>query len=141
MKRTALPMFTLALSSLIALGVGCAVLIAPAPFYAINNVSLPDDVSLLNDLRAFGGGLVALGLFVATGLVVAAFRLPALVAAALVYAGFGAARVFALIIDGVPDPAFVAVLVIELAVAALCLVSTVVAGRMAPSWHSGLSPA
>ena len=119
MTSTFLQKGTLALSGLIALGIGAAILVAPAAFYGLSEVSLPDDVNLLNDIRAFGGGLVAAAIFISLGLVRRSLILPSLIAAAIVFAGFGLARVWAFSVDGFPDATYIWVLVMELVIAAL----------------------
>ncbi|MEO1155317.1 MAG: DUF4345 domain-containing protein [Pseudomonadota bacterium] len=83
----------LTLSAIIALGIGAAVLFAPVEFYAISAVALPDDVNPIGDIRAFGGGVLALGLFLCLGLMRPSLAHPALISAAAIYAGFGLARV------------------------------------------------
>ena len=115
----------LALSSLIALGIGAAILFAPSDFYALSAVTLPSDVNLLNDLRAFGGGLVAVAVFISLGLFYRSLIFPALIAAAIVFAGFGLARIWAITADGLPDATYMWVLVIELAVAAVAAILAV----------------
>ena len=115
----------LALSSLIALGIGAAILFAPSDFYAMSAVTLPNDVNLLNDLRAFGGGLVAVAVFSSLGLFYRSLIFPALIAAAIVFAGFGLARIWAITADGLPDATYMWVLVIELVVAAVAAILAV----------------
>ena len=115
----------LALSSLIALGIGAAILFAPSDFYAMSAVTLPNDVNLLNDLRAFGGGLVAVAVFISLGLFYRSLIFPALIAAAIVFAGFGLARIWSITADGLPDATYMWVLVIELVVAAVAAILAV----------------
>lgn len=119
MTSTFLQKGTLALSGLLALGIGAAILFAPTAFYALSAVTLPNDVNLLNDIRAFGGGLIAAAIFISLGLIQRSLILPSLTAAAIIFAGFGLARVWSISVDGVPDATYVWVLIIELFVAAL----------------------
>lgn len=121
MSRTILEKATLILASLTALAVGVSLLGFPLDFYASNGVVLSDDINLVNDLRGFGGGLVASALLIGLGLFVPAMLLPSLTAATLIYFGFGLARVFAILLDGVPAPVFLVVMGVELAIAAACL--------------------
>lgn len=120
MTTTFLTKTVLSLSGAIALGIGLAILTVPVAFYAQSGVALPGDVSLMNDLRAFGGGLLAVGLFILLGLLRRAFVRPSLVAGAMVYAGFAGARLWAISADGMPQATYVWVLAIELGVAILC---------------------
>ncbi|MEO0703402.1 MAG: DUF4345 family protein [Pseudomonadota bacterium] len=56
-------------------------------------MALPDDVNPIGDIRAFGGGVLALGLFLCLGLMRPSLAHPALISASAIYAGFGLARV------------------------------------------------
>lgn len=122
MTLTNMTKTTLALAGFIALMIGAAVLFAPVPFYALSGVTLPDDVNLVSDIRAFGGGLLGAGLFVTLGLFRRSLRLPSLIAAATVYAGFGLARLWGITVDGLPEATYLWVLAIELIVAAMCAI-------------------
>jgi len=127
MKSTVLQKGTLALSALIALGIGAAIVFAPTAFYAVSTVTLPDSVNLLNDIRGFGGGLVAVAIFIGLGLFYQSFTFSSLVAGAMIFAGFGFARIWAITVDGFPDTTYIWVLVIELflaAMAAVCVYKT-----------------
>lgn len=120
MTRPFLTQAALAVSGLTATGIGAAILLAPGGFYALSGVTLPDDTSLLNDLRAFGGGLVGAGVFIGLGLVRRSLTRPALIAAAILYGGFGLARLWAIGVDGMPGATYLWVLAVELAIAAAC---------------------
>ncbi|SEK61733.1 protein of unknown function [Pacificibacter marinus] len=122
MTLTNMTKTTLALAGFIALMIGAAVLFAPVPFYALSGVTLPDDVNLVSDIRAFGGGLLGAGLFVTLSLFRRSLRLPSLIAAATVYAGFGLARLWGITVDGLPEATYLWVLAIELIVAAMCAI-------------------
>ena len=117
MTLTTLSKTVLILSSLIAFAVGGAVLFIPVAFYASYTVVLPDDINLLNDIRAFGGGLIASGCIAALGVFVPGFRTASLTVAAVIYFGFGLARVLAIVLDGPPASAFL--LIKDLCVIAL----------------------
>lgn len=113
---------TLGLAGFIALMIGVAVLLAPVPFYALSGITLPDDVNLVSDIRAFGGGLLGAGIFITLGLFRRSLTLPSLISATTVYAGFGLARLWGISVDGLPEVAFLWVLAIELIVAAACAI-------------------
>ncbi len=117
-----LPNLTLAVAALVALGIGAGLVLAPRAMLAKAGVTQPPDVSLANDYRGLGGAFLAAGLFFATGLLLPAFLLPALVAATLVYAGFGLGRGWALLADGMPVQSFVIAMAVEFSISVLCLV-------------------
>ena len=118
MTPNVLQKLTIVLSGLIAFGIGAAIMIAPSDFYALSAVTLPNNVNLLNDMRAFGGGLVAVAVFIGLGLFRSSLTFASLVAAAIIFAGYGFARIWAISVDGFPDATYIWVLGIELFVAA-----------------------
>lgn len=122
MTLTNMTKISLAVAGLIAMMIGTAVLFTPASFYALSGVTLPDDVSLVSDIRAFGGGLLGAGIFVTLGLIKQSLTVPSLIAATTVYAGFGLARLWAIGVDGLPEATYLWVLAIELIVAAICAI-------------------
>lgn len=121
MRSSLLTTIALALASLTALGVGIGLLGFPVQFYAASQVTLPADVSLMNDLRAYGGGVLGSGVVISLGLFRPGFRLASLTAAGLIYLGFGLARAAAIVVDGMPASSFVLVMWVELIIGAACL--------------------
>ena len=55
MRPTTSTRTLLALSGLIAIGIGASILIAPAWFHASNGIELGTDANLLSEVRAPGG--------------------------------------------------------------------------------------
>ncbi len=113
----------LALSGLIATGVGSAILFIPHAFHASAGIVVADDVNLLNEMRASGGLLMACGLFALFGTIRAKLALPALVVSATLYLSYGLSRVVSVVIDGLPNGAMVQIMALELGVAVICLVA------------------
>ena len=111
----------LGLAGITALGIGASILIAPHAFYASYEITLGSDPSLLSELRAPGAGLAALGGVILAGILRPALRQVAVMAALIVFLAFPAGRVMGLIADGMPSSGIVTALVLELAIAALCL--------------------
>ena len=112
----------LVLSSLIAAGIGAAILLAPASFFASYGIELAADPSLFSELRAPGAALLALGLLMGVGAFVPPFALASTAIAATVYLAYGLARVLSLALDGVPDGGLVGATVLELLLGLTCLV-------------------
>lgn len=111
----------LSIAGFTSLGIGAFILAAPHAFYASYGIALGQDPSLLSELRAPGGGLAAFGAVMLAGIVRPALRQTAVVAALTVFLAFPAGRVAGLAIDGIPSSGIVGALVLELAIAALCL--------------------
>lgn len=111
---------TLLISGLIAIGIGGAVLLAPAAFHASNGIELGADANLLSEVRAPGGALLALGAMMLIGLVVPSFTQASTAIAAAVYLAYGAARLLSVGLDGLPGPGLLVATAIELALGGLC---------------------
>lgn len=111
----------LAVAGITSLGIGGSILAAPHAFYASYGIMLGSDPSLLSELRAPGAGLAAFGAVMLAGIVRPALRQSAVVAALIVFLAFPAGRILGLLTDGMPSGGILAALVLELAIAALCL--------------------
>ena len=89
-------------SGLVATGIGAAILFTPAAFYALNGIRLGNDISLLNEIRAPGGALLAIGLLIMSGAFVTRLTFTATLLAALLYLAYGLSRILSMAIDGMP---------------------------------------
>lgn len=121
MKTPVTTKIVLLLSGLIVAGIGFAILIFPAQFYATNGIDLGGDPSLFNEVRASGGALVGVG-----GLILAGLCSPKLVSFSLsvstvMYGAYGMSRLLSMVIDGLPHPGIIGATAVELIVAAWCL--------------------
>ncbi len=110
--------------------IGAAIVLDPAGFHATSGIHLgAGDTALLNEMRAAGGPVLAMGLLALAGLFVSRLQSLALTASAFFYTGYGLARFARLVVDGVPDQAMVWITVLELAVGALCVLAVSTSGR------------
>ena len=82
----------LALAGATAVGIGTAILISPAAFYTSYGITLGSDPSLLSEIRAPGGALLVMGLFMLAGLVRPGFANVSRWIAAAVFLSYGLAR-------------------------------------------------
>ncbi len=101
--------------------IGAAMLASPATFHASSGIVLGDNVSLLNEMRAMGGGLLGAGLFMLAGAVFDHLRFTALVLAGLLNLSFGLGRVFALSVDGLPSAILLGATGFEIVVGLVCV--------------------
>jgi len=113
----------LALGSLIAIGIGASILLAPAWFHASNGLELGADASLLSEVRAPGGALLALGLLMGVGVLERSFTLASTSIAAAVYLAYGLSRLLGMALDGVPHTGLVVAAAVELAIGGACAVA------------------
>ena len=121
MEPTFLEKTTLCLSGLTALAIGTFILIAPHAFYASYGITLGNDASLLSELRAPGAGLAAFGLVMLRGIWRRAMIPISMTAALAVFLSFPAGRLVGLLVDGMPSGSVIGALLVEVAIAALCL--------------------
>ena len=125
MKNSMVLKAILLISGLIAAGVGGVILLMPAAFYAGYGIDLGGNVSLLNEIRAPGGAMLAAGILVMAGAFVARLTFTATVLATVLYLAYGLSRVLSIAIDGLPVEDLVFATVLELVVGAVCLVALV----------------
>lgn len=113
----------LGIAGITSLSIGTFILTAPYAFYASYGIALDPDPSLLSELRAPGAGLAAFGAVMLAGIVRPGLKQVAVVAALTVFLAFPAGRIIGLLTDGMPSGGILGALVLELAIAALCLVA------------------
>ncbi len=121
MKNSRVLKAILLISGLIAAGFGGVILLMPVAFYAENGVGLGGNVSLLNEIRAPGGAMLASGILVMSGAFVARLAFTATVMSAVLYLAYGLSRVLSILVDGVPIDGLVQATVLELVVGLVCL--------------------
>ena len=98
------------------------ILASPADFYASNNIELGANVSLLNELKAPAGLLLAAGLFMIGAIFVRSQADTALRLAALIYLSYAGSRFVSMAFDGVPVAGLVQAAALEGIVGMACLV-------------------
>ena len=123
MKNALLVNLTLILSGLIACAVGLGVLFAPHAFHASAGIVLGEDATLLNELRAPGGMLLAFGFFALAAVFRPGLAGPALILSVALYLSFALSRTVGLLLDGAPSDAMLQIIGAEYAVAALSAIA------------------
>lgn len=121
MTLTKLEKTTLWISGLTAVGIGGMITFAPHSFYASYGIVIGEDPSLLSELRAPGAGLATLGIMMLLGIWRSALAQLAVAATLIVFLAFPAGRLIGLALDGMPSVGIVGALVLEVAIAALCV--------------------
>ena len=111
----------LGVSGVTALGIGGYILAAPHAFYASYGITLGHDASLLSELRAPAAGLASLGILMLAGIVRQPWARTSMAAALNVFLAFPAGRLAGIVVDGIPSGGILGALILELAIAALCL--------------------
>lgn len=121
MKTSRLLTSVLALSGLVAISFGAAILFAPEAFYATYGIYLSRDVSHLNEIRASGGGLLGIGLVIASGAIWSRLTFASAITSSVVYVSYGLSRLLSMALDGSPDSGLVAAAAFELGIGAISL--------------------
>ena len=121
MKITVPLKVLLVVSGFIGVGVGLTLLFSPVALYAGVNVDVSGQVSLLSDLRGNGGALLACGILIVAGAFSQSLAFTATLVSALVYLAYGAARILAMLIDGLPAQTIMVAHFVELFVGVLSL--------------------
>lgn len=101
-------------SSAVAFAAGAYVTFAPVALHASAGVVLNTSASLMSEVRAPGGVLLAGGVLMAAGAFIARVRHTALTLSALIYLSYGVTRLFSIGVDGLPHDNLIAATVLEL---------------------------
>ena len=114
-----------------AIFIGGSILVSPDAFYAAYGISLPGDVSLANELRAMGGGVLMLGLLILSGLMISSLTLASTLLAAAMFLAYGASRFLSLGLDGQPDAGLVTAMMAEIVIGLASLAALIAARKPA----------
>jgi len=125
MKKSKILKTILILSGLIASLIGAAILFAPVAFYATYDIELGKNLSLLNEIRAPGGALLASGILIISGAFVNELTFTATVVSTLLYLSYGLSRVMSIAIDGMPVEGLVQAAVLEIVIGMACIFALV----------------
>ena len=82
--------------------IGMFIHMSPVDFYASNNIDLGVNVSLLNELKAPAGFLLAAGLFMIGAIFIRHLADTAMLLATMIYLSYAGSRFASMIIDGTP---------------------------------------
>ena len=121
MKNSKVLKSILLISGLIASAIGATILFSPGAFYASYDIVLGGNVSLLNEIRASGGALLASGLLIMSGAFVDKLTFTAAVVSTLLYLSYGLSRVMSIAIDGVPVEGLLQAAVLEIVIGLACI--------------------
>ena len=125
MKNSKVLKTILILSGLLGAGIGAAILLTPAAFHGSAGIDLGGDASLLSEVRASGGMLLACGLLIMLGAFISRLTFTATLLSALLYLSYGASRLFSIAVDGMPHETLVMAAALEIVVGLICVVALV----------------
>ena len=119
MKNSNVLKVILFISGLIAISVGGSILFMPSTFYAASGISLNGEVNLLNEIRASGGMIFAIGILIISGVFITRLTFTATVISMLLYLTYALSRIFSMSIDGIPVDTLIQALVLEIVIGIL----------------------
>ena len=122
MKSSIALKVVLAIAGLMFTGVGMFSLLAPVAFVARNGVDIAGNLSLLNDVRGYGGVLLGSGIIILSGVFVRALAFTSALLGAALYLLFAIGRAVSIALDGLPTDTLVKATVVEFVVGLACLV-------------------
>lgn len=125
MKKSKALRAVLFVAGLIAAGVGVAILLMAQQFHATIGIELRGNASLLSEVRAGGGALLASGILILLGVFVVRMRFTALLLSTLLYLSYGLSRLLSMAVDGMPAGILVQVTLLEIAIGLVCLLALV----------------
>ena len=111
---------TLGIAGLAALGIGLAIVTAPASFYVTYGIALGGDPSLLSELRSPGANLAALGMIILAGAFCQGMQRLSAFLGATVFLAYAFGRIVGMVLDGMPSSGLVQATLIELVIGGLC---------------------
>lgn len=92
----------LMVSGLLLIVVGASIIVSPEQFYSSNSIDLGTNISLLNELKAPAGLLLAAGIFMIIAVFVKSKIDVALSLTTLIFLSYALSRVVSMGLDGVP---------------------------------------
>lgn len=113
----------LGLTAPLVVAVGVSLLLAPHAMHRSNGVDLGSQASLLSEIRAPAGALVAFGFLMLVATLRRTWRLLALSAGGLLLLSYGLARLLSIALDGWPSNLLVAAMGVELLAGAWLLLA------------------
>lgn len=122
----------------IGIAVGGALLFVPVAFEASAGIMVGDDPSLLSELRAPGGALLASGVLVGMGAFVRTLTFTSMLLSAMLYLGYGVARLVSLAVDGRPATSLLMAMLLELVIGGMCLFALLATRKARSGVSSGM---
>lgn len=116
MKHSKILISFLIISGLIAVVIGAGLLCIPIEFESSADVILNNDVNLLSELRATGGGLLASGILIVLGAFIRRLAFTSVIISTILYLAYGTGRILGMIVDGIPSEGLIQATVAEIVI-------------------------
>ncbi len=116
---------TLAIAGLLVVYIGLEILFKPIAFYASYQIALPENISLLNELRANGSYLVASGIILITGVFVRSMQFTSLILGTVLFSSFALTRMTSVVFDGIPSVSLMYAMGLEFIFSVLLVIASI----------------
>lgn len=120
MKNSIVLKVILVISGLIGVVIGAAILLTPVAFHATSGIELGGNTSLLNEIRAPGGALLASGILIISGAFLTELTFTSIVLSTLLYLSYGLSRIISMVADGKPAETLMQATVLEIMIGLVC---------------------
>jgi len=121
MKNSILLKIVLFISSVLLIVVGFHTLKSPIAMYVRSGAVLPNDVNILNSVRASSCLLLGCGLLIMLGIVIKKLTYTSTLLTILVYYSYGIGRVISILVDGMPSKEIIQATIVEFIVGSIAL--------------------
>jgi len=110
--------------------IGALIVVSPVDFYATNSIDLGSNVSLLNELKAPAGFLLAAGAFIVVAIFVQRMADTATLLATMIYLSYATSRFASMGFDGIPAAGLIQAALLETVIGLACLAVLLVRWRI-----------
>lgn len=115
--------------------IGGIILLWPVDYFAMNGIDIGGNSTLLNEVRAQGGALLAAGIVVIVGAFVPKLTFTSALTSVLVYLSYGLSRILSMAVDGLPITSLIIVAVLEITIGLICFFAFMKYGTTEGEYH------
>ena len=125
MKNSKVLKSILVVSGLVGVIVGLGNILSPIAFNASSGIELGEDINLINEFKATGGGLFLSSILILLGVFMERLTFSSTLLATMLYLGYGFSRIASIVIDGVPSDELVQIAIFEIVMGLIALFALV----------------
>jgi len=121
MKDSIILKITLFVAGALLILIGVQITLSPIDFYAGTGIELTQNVSLVNEIKASAGFLLAAGVIILAGIFVRQLTYTAILLAATLYLSYAGSRLASMLFDGIPVTGLIQATILEMVVGLISL--------------------
>lgn len=107
--------------SMVAIGIGSALLFFPVVFESLAGIHLDQNSSLLSEIRAYGGLIFSGGIMISLGAFINNLLRLSFAVSSLLYLSIGSSRLISMFLDGIPAPSLLSATIAEITIGLISL--------------------